>query len=100
MATVYLGLGSNISPKDNLKRGIEELRKRYGSLDISDVYRSCAVGFEGDDFWNLVVRLQSDDLPLTICGEIENIHNVVGRERGSKKWHHARLILICCSTMI
>ena len=86
MATVYLGLGSNVAPEKNLKRGIQELRDRYGSLETSAVYRSSAIGFEGDDFWNLVVRMQSDDLPLSICAQIEIIHNAAGRERGSKKW--------------
>ena len=86
MATVYLGLGSNVSPEENLKRGIRELQYRYGRLDTSAVYQSSAVGFDGDDFWNLVVRLQSDDLPISICEEIEVIHKVAGRERGSKKW--------------
>lgn len=86
MATVYLGLGSNVSPEENLKRGIRELQYRYGRLDTSAVYQSSAVGFDGDDFWNLVVRLRSDDSPLSICEEIEVIHKVAGRERGSKKW--------------
>lgn len=86
MATVYLGLGSNVSPEKNLKRGIRELQNRYGRLDTSAVYQSAAIGFKGEDFWNLVVRLQSEDLPLSICDEIENIHNVVGRRRGSNKW--------------
>ena len=86
MATIYLGLGSNIEPEKNLGLAVRELRRRYGDLDASTVYRSAAVGFCGDDFLNLVVRLQSDETPLEICEEIERLHNMAGRVRGSGKW--------------
>ncbi len=86
MAIVYLGLGSNIDAEKNLGLAVRELRHRYGELDISTVYRSAAVGFEGDDFLNLVVGLRSDETPLEICEEIERLHNLSGRVRGSEKW--------------
>ena len=84
MATVYVGLGSNIDPEENLHLGIRELRGRYGELELSAVYRSKAVGFEGDDFLNLVARFESKDTPQAICEHIELIHNLTGREGG--KW--------------
>ncbi len=86
MATVFLGLGSNIDPEDNLHLGIRELRARYGELELSAVYRSKAVGFEGDDFLNLVARFESNELPQSICEQIELIHNLAGREREGGKW--------------
>ena len=86
MAIVYVGLGSNIDPEDNLHLGISELRERYGELLISAVYRSKAVGFDGDDFLNLVVRFESDASPAEICETIELIHNLTGRDRNSGKW--------------
>jgi len=86
MSTVYLGLGSNMRPEENLSLGVRELRRKYGELDVSSVYRSAAFGFEGDDFLNLVVGLQSDETPAEIVDEIERLHNLAGRKRGSKKW--------------
>lgn len=86
MATVYLGIGSNESPEANVKLAIAELRRRYGALELSAIYKSAAVGFDGADFLNLVVGLQSDDSPQAICAEIELIHNLAGRQRGSNKW--------------
>jgi len=86
MAIVYVGLGSNIDPEHNLHVGISELRERYGELLISAVYRSQAVGFDGDDFLNLVVRFESDASPAEICETIELIHNLTGRDRKSGKW--------------
>ena len=86
MATVYLGLGSNIDPEDNLHLGVAELRRRYGDIELSAVYRSRAVGFDGDDFLNLVARFESEESPLSICEEIEVIHNLAGRDRSGGKW--------------
>ncbi len=86
MAAVYLGLGSNIDPENNLHLGVAELRRRYGEIELSGVYRSRAVGFDGDDFLNLVARFESEASPLSICEEIEVIHNLAGRDRSGGKW--------------
>jgi len=86
MSLIYLGLGSNIEPEKNLGRAVRELRNKYGDLEVSAVYRSAALGFAGDDFLNLVVGLRSNDEPLEIVSEIERLHNLVGRTRGSDKW--------------
>ena len=86
MATVYVGLGSNIEPEANLHLGIAELRRRYGNVDVSAVFRSRAVGFEGDDFLNLVARFESESEPAEICEAITAIHNLTGRERHGGKW--------------
>ena len=86
MATVFAGLGSNIDPENNLHLGVRELRARYGDLQLSAVYRSKAVGFDGDDFLNLVVRFESDAPPRAICEEIEQIHKLAGRDRNDGKW--------------
>jgi 2-amino-4-hydroxy-6-hydroxymethyldihydropteridine diphosphokinase len=85
MARVYLGLGSNIEPEKNIRFGISELGRRYGVLDLSPAYRSAALGFEADDFLNMVVGLDSVSSPSDICEQIESIHELVGRERRHQK---------------
>ena len=86
MATVYVGIGSNIDPENNIHLCMRELRRRYGELQASAVYRSEAVGFEGDDFLNLVASFESETSPEAICEDIETIHNLVGRDRKGEKW--------------
>lgn len=86
MTRVYLGLGSNVDPENNLRLGIAELRRRFGRLDISPIYRNAAVGFAGDDFLNLVVGLSCDNSPADIHSQIEEIHELVGRKRGGVKF--------------
>ena len=86
MARVYLGLGSNIDAEANLALGLRELRQRYGDLDLSPVYRSAAVGFDGDDFLNMVVAMEATDSPEDIHAQIEIIHALSGRKRGEEKF--------------
>lgn len=83
MATVYLGIGSNINVEKNLRLGVRALQRLYGNLRLSPVYKSAPLGFDGDDFLNLVVELQTDDTPQDIHEQIEIIHKLSGRERGS-----------------
>ena len=86
MATVYVGLGSNIDPERNLRLGVAELRRRYGDLTLSPVYQNAAIGFEGADFLNLVAVFESDQQPAAIQQEIERIHDLVGREWGDERF--------------
>lgn len=86
MANVYLGLGSNIDAGKNLRFAIAELRSLFGDLEVSPVYRSAPVGFEGPDFLNLVVALTTDRPPLEVLAEIERIHAKAGRSRGPDKF--------------
>ena len=86
MATVYLGLGSNIDAGKNLQIAVDALRRRYGELTLSPVYRSAPVGFEGPDFLNLVVALATEATPLEVLDEIERIHAMAGRQRGPDRY--------------
>jgi len=86
MATIYVGLGSNIDPEKHLGLAVRQLREHHGQVDVSAVYRSAAVGFTGQDFLNLVARLRSEVTPEQICEEIERLHELSGRVRGGEKW--------------
>ena len=67
---IYLGIGSNIDRETNIPNGLIELKSRFGDLNVSPVYESKALGFEGDDFYNLVVgfntRISVDDLEIQL----------------------------------
>ena len=60
MTRVWLSLGSNLEPEENLRAALRELRARFGELVISPLYRFPAVGFEGPDFLNLAVGIDTD----------------------------------------
>ena len=86
MAVVYLGLGSNIDAEKNLRLAVAELLRQFGELQLSPVYRSSALGFDGPEFLNLVVSLSTDVGPLEIIERAEGIHRMAGRSRGPDKY--------------
>lgn len=86
MAKVYLGLGSNIDPERNLRLALGELRRVYGVLGVSPVYRSAPVGFDGPDFLNLVATFETDDSPERISERMESIHRLAGRRRDAGRF--------------
>ncbi len=86
MVSVYLGIGSNVDPEENLRFGIRELRRTFGAIELSAIYSSAAVGFEGADFLNMVVGMQTDRSPHDIQEQTELIHDLAGRERGSDRF--------------
>ncbi|HWM28687.1 MAG TPA: 2-amino-4-hydroxy-6-hydroxymethyldihydropteridine diphosphokinase [Woeseiaceae bacterium] len=85
MPRVYLGLGSNIDPATNLRLAVRELRFHFGQLRLSSVYRSTPLGFDGDDFLNAVVGLDTDLLPEEIPPLLDDIHAMAGRPRDKRK---------------
>lgn len=81
MPQVFLGLGSNIEPRANLGLALRELGRRFGELRLSPVYRSRASGFDGPDFLNLVVALETERSAAELSREIAAIHALAGRDR-------------------
>jgi len=86
MVTVFLGLGTNMDAESNLRLAVSELRSRFGELILSPVYQSEALGFDGDDFLNMVVGLQTDMSPQDLLGSVETIHTRAGRVRGPDRY--------------
>lgn len=78
---VYVGLGSNIEPRENLRLGVAELERRFGPLELSPVYRNPAVGFDGPDFWNLAAAFESAETPASLVAQFQAIHDLAGRNR-------------------
>lgn len=63
MVKIYLGIGSNIEPDTNIRAGLKSLATLFSTLTISPIYQAPAFGFDGDDFYNLVVAAETD-LPI------------------------------------
>ena len=81
MARVYLSLGSNVEPVRYLRAALDALRERFGALDISPAYRSAAVGFDGADFVNLAVGLDTDLSPEALNDWLHALEDRNGRRR-------------------
>ena len=81
MARAYLSLGSNVEPLRQLREAIRALRERFGELQVSPAYRSAAVGFDGADFVNLAVGLDTGLTPLALHDWLHALEDRQGRRR-------------------
>ena len=81
MARVYLSLGSNLEPLRYLRAALDELRERFGVLSVSPAYRSKSVGFDGADFVNLAVGLDTDLSPEALNAWLHALEDRHGRRR-------------------
>lgn len=81
MTRVYLSLGSNLEPEQNLRAALAELRERFGAIVVSPVYRFSAVGFAGPDFLNLAVGIDTDLEPEALNDWLHALEHRHGRRR-------------------
>ncbi|HET6565492.1 MAG TPA: 2-amino-4-hydroxy-6-hydroxymethyldihydropteridine diphosphokinase [Xanthomonadales bacterium] len=86
MSTVYLGMGSNVDAVSHIRAGLAELRQQFGEIALSPVYRSRSVGFDGDDFLNLAVGVQSGLQPLQLKLWLNKLEDRYGRLRNVEKF--------------
>ena len=86
MTKVLVAAGSNVEPRANLRRALDALALHYPGLRCSRAYRNRAVGFEGEDFINLVVGFDTDDDVPTVIGHLHEAEALCGRARNAPKW--------------
>ncbi len=93
MAKIYISLGSNIEREQNTRAGIKALRERFGELELSSVYESEAVGFEGDAFYNMVIACEVSEEVHSANRALAEIEDAHGRDRSGPRFSSRTLDL-------
>lgn len=86
MSIAYLGLGSNIQPEMNIASAMQALRSDFKHARFSPLYRSPAVGLEGDDFINLAAGVDTTLHPLELKLYLHELEDRQNRDRSVPKW--------------
>ena len=82
--TVFLGLGSNIDPRQNLGKTLEEIQKASRVIALSHVYETSPVGYAKQaPFWNLALAMKDPRSPETLRKWIAGLEKKAGRRHGS-----------------
>jgi len=81
-----LSIGSNVNASLNVRRAVDALRAHFGELNISTVYESEAVGFDGDNFLNLVVTAETGEQLGTISSFLKELEDEMGRDRSQPRF--------------
>lgn len=85
-ARVYVSIGSNIEAEINVRLGIAEMRRDFGTLILSPVYQSAAVGFVGDDFLNMVAGFDTSAEVREVVQTLRAIEDRLGRDRSQTRF--------------
>ena len=96
--TYYLGIGSNVNRKSNIRSALNYLACSFSTFDTSPVYQSAAFGFEGQDFYNLVVKIETVFTPNKLKSWLQKLEDLHGRDRSQPKYSNRTLdidLLLC-----
>jgi 2-amino-4-hydroxy-6-hydroxymethyldihydropteridine diphosphokinase len=91
---VYIALGSNKGLKlQNLQSAIDAIFKTVGTIEkISKVYNTPAFGFEGEDFHNACIMVNTELKPKQLLKYLLKIEKDLGRMKSSSEGYESREI--------
>ncbi|BAO75067.1 2-amino-4-hydroxy-6-hydroxymethyldihydropteridine diphosphokinase [Winogradskyella sp. PG-2] len=91
---VYIALGSNKGNKlDYLQLAVDAIYERIGVVSkISKVYKTPAFGFDGDDFYNACIKVETELKPKKVLKVLQSIEIDLGRQSKTKEGYESREI--------
>lgn len=86
MVDVFIGVGSNINPEENIRLALQRLGEEFELVKVSSVYESPAVGFIGPPFLNMVAAVTTGKTLSDVVQSLKNIEAESGRIRGGARF--------------
>ena len=83
---VYVSLGSNVDREAKIRQAVAMLREHFDGIQLSPVYDSAAVGFDGSNFLNLVAGFNTDLGVEAVASIFHDIEDQLGRDRTLPKF--------------
>ena len=92
---IYLSLGSNQGNKlEHLQNAIDAIAQNIGAiLKIASVYKTKALGFDGDEFLNTCIKVTTYLPPDTLLQRMLNIERALGRVRDDRNDNYTNRII-------
>ncbi len=93
-----IGLGSNVEPARHLRAALAEMDRAFDNLRRSPVCVSAAAGYDGPDYWNLCVGIDTELRAGELVKWLKELERSLGRNphepRFSPKTLDADLLLL------
>lgn len=86
MPVLSLSIGSNVDAANNIRQAVKALRDEFNNILCSTVYESEAVGFEGNNFLNLVAIIDTKKQLSSILRFVKQLEDRLGRDRTQPKF--------------
>jgi 2-amino-4-hydroxy-6-hydroxymethyldihydropteridine diphosphokinase len=101
--TFFLGIGSNTDRVFNINSCINYFRSSFKSTTISPFYQSPSFGFNGHDFYNFVVQIETVFSAHELKIWLQKIEDLHGRDRNKPRYSNRTLdidLLLCDDLII
>lgn len=86
MSRIYISVGSNVEPSRHVREARRALDDAFGVTEVSPVYRTAAVGFDGDDFLNLVIACETARPVEEVDATLDRIEQAHGRDHDAPRY--------------
>ncbi|NMP31738.1 2-amino-4-hydroxy-6-hydroxymethyldihydropteridine diphosphokinase [Thalassotalea sp. M1531] len=86
MHQVYVSIGSNIDRYQNTRVALDAIEREFNEIVLSKVYDCVPIGFEGDNFLNLVVSFKCEHTVAELSQVLRRIETQCGRVRTGPKF--------------
>lgn len=63
MSLLHLNIGSNQDRRKNIRLALDQLQPFFTKITISSIFESPSEGFEGSDFYNVGVNVETHKRP-------------------------------------
>ena len=92
--TLYIALGSNKGNKlQYLQSAVDTIFESVGAVKrLSKVYKTPALGFKGDDFYNACIKVETHLSPKELLKALQQIEKSIGRSKKTSKGYESREI--------
>jgi 2-amino-4-hydroxy-6-hydroxymethyldihydropteridine diphosphokinase len=83
MPLAAVSIGSNLDPIHHIEGALKGLRNRFEKVKASPVYQTMAIGFDGPDFYNLVVTFCTQLAANALIDQLHSMESDQGRVRSN-----------------
>ncbi len=86
MTQIYVSVGSNHQARHYVPMALDAIKSEFQPVVMSPIYESVAVGFDGENFLNLVVGFDTGLSLSELAAKLDQIENSCGRKRGAERF--------------
>lgn len=86
MSILHLNIGSNQDRRKNIRSALDQLDIFFEKIKVSSLYESPSEGFEGKDFYNVGVNVETNKNASEVLDILHKIEDSLGRNRAAPKF--------------
>ena len=86
MSLLHLNIGSNQDRRKNIRLALDQLHHSFNKITISSIFESPSEGFEGNDFYNVGVNVETYKSASEVIYILHKIEEMLGRNRELPKF--------------